>query len=167
MINPNSTALLTAGIFPAPTAGNTFQGPSTTPTNLKEEIVRIDHNFTSKFSVFGHYVAEQVTQGYSISQWSGANVPTVGDTFGNPSYSAVIHTTYTISPTLLNEASFNYNGNRINIIPFAGAGLKSLAIPSGFVGNRLFSGPNNLNRIPNIDLNARLAPILKSRVGLG
>ncbi|MCU1242888.1 MAG: hypothetical protein JWO71_3614 [Candidatus Acidoferrum typicum] len=153
MIAPNATALLTAGIFPAPTSGNTFQGTSNTPTNLKEEIVRIDHNFTSKFSVFGHFVAEQVTQGYSISQWSGANVPTVGDTFGNPSYSGVIHTTYTISPTLLNEASFNYNGNRINIIPFAGAGLKSLAVPSGFVSNRLFSGPNNLNRIPNIDLN--------------
>jgi hypothetical protein len=153
MINPNSAALLSAGIFPAPTAGNTFQGPSTTPTNLKEEIVRIDHNFTSKFSVFGHFVAEQVTQGYAVSQWSGANVPTVGDTFGNPSYSAVIHTTYTISPTLLNEASFNYNGNRINIIPFAGAGLSSLAIPSGFTSPRLFTGPNNLNRIPNIDLN--------------
>src|SRR6266850_527714 len=154
MINPNSTALLTAGIFPAPTAGNTFQGPTTTPTNLKEEIVRIDHNFTSKFSVFGHFVAEQVTQGYSISQWSGANVPTVGDTFGNPSYSAVIHTTYTISPTLLNEVAFNYNGNRINIIPNAGAGLKSLALPSGYnsTNSRLFSGPNNLNRIPNIDL---------------
>jgi len=157
MINPNSTALLTAGIFPAPTAGNTFQGPTTTPTNLKEEIVRIDHNFTSKFSVFGHFVAEQVTQGYSISQWSGANVPTVGDTFGNPSYSAVIHTTYTISPTLLNEVAFNYNGNRINIIPFAGAGLSSLAIPSGFTSPRLFTGPNNLNRIPNIDLNGTTA----------
>jgi hypothetical protein len=152
-VNSNAAALLSAGIFPTPTSGNTFQGTSNTPTNLKEEIVRIDHNFTSKFSVFGHFVAEQVTQGYSISQWSGANVPTVGDTFGNPSYSAVIHTTYTISPTLLNEASFNYNGNRINIIPFAGAGLKSLAVPSGFTSNRLFTGPNNLNRIPNIDLN--------------
>ena len=41
----------------------------------------------------------------------------VGDIFGNPSYSAVIHTTYAISPTLLNEIAFNYNGNRINIIP--------------------------------------------------
>jgi len=157
LLNGNAQALVGAGIFPAPTAGNTFQGPSTTPTNLKEEIVRIDHNFTSKFSVFGHFVAEQVTQGYAISQWSGANVPTVGDTFGNPSYSAVIHTTYTISPTLLNEASFNYNGNRINIIPFAGAGLKSLAIPSGFTSPRLFTGPNNLNRIPNIDLNGSTA----------
>src|SRR6266566_8579939 len=155
MIDPNATALVTAGIFPAPTNGNKFFGSANAPTNLKEEVVRIDHNFTPKFSVFGHFIAEQVTQGFAISQWSGANVPTVGDTFGNPSYSAVIHTTYAISPTLLNEVAFNYNGNRINIIPFAGAGLSSLALPTGYVGanSRLFTGPNNLSRIPNIDLN--------------
>src|SRR6266403_1804298 len=154
MLDPNATALANAGIFPAPTSGNKFFGAVSTPTNLKEEVVRIDHNFTSKFSVFGHFIAEQVSQGYAISQWSGANVPTVGDTFGNPSYSGVVHTTYAISPSLLNEASFNYNGNRINIIPFAGAGLSSLALPSGYnsTNSRLFSGPNNLNRIPNIDL---------------
>jgi hypothetical protein len=154
MIDPNASALATAGIFPAPTSGNKFVGSVNTPTNLKEEVVRIDHNFTSKFSVFGHFIAEQVTQGYAISQWSGANVPTVGDTFGNPSYSGVIHTTYTISPTLLNEVAFNYNGNRINIIPAPGAGLASLALPTGYnaANSRLFSGPNNLNRIPNIDL---------------
>ena len=153
-VDGNAAALANAGIFPAPTSGNQFLGSVNTPTNLKEEVVRIDHNFTSKFSVFGHFIAEQVTQGYAISQWSGANVPTVGDTFGNPSYSAVIHTTYTISPTLLNEVAFNYNGNRINIIPQAGAGLASLALPSGYnsANSRLFSGPNNLNRIPNIDL---------------
>jgi hypothetical protein len=155
MIDPNATSLLSAGIFPAPTSGNRFNGPSTTPTNLKEEVVRIDHNFTSKFSVFGHFIAEQVSQGYSISQWSGANIPTVGDTFGNPSYSAVVHATYSINPNLLNETAFNYNGNRINIIPFAGAGLKSLALPAGFTSNRLFTGPNNLDRIPNIDLKGK------------
>jgi hypothetical protein len=154
MIDPNATALVGAGIFPAPTIGNKFFGSVSTPTNLKEEVVRIDHNFTSKFSVFGHFIAEQVTQGYAISQWSGANVPTVGDTFGNPSYSGVIHTTYSISPTLLNEVAFNYNGNRINIIPIPGASLKSLALPSGYnsTNSRLFTGPNNLSRIPNIDL---------------
>jgi hypothetical protein len=154
MIDPNASALLNAGIFPAPTSGTTFNAPATTPTNLKEEVVRIDHNFSSKFSVFGHFIAEQVSQGYSISQWSGANVPTVGDTFGNPSYSAVVHTAYSISPTLINEVSFNYNGNRINIIPLAGAGLTSLSLPSDYdsTNSRLFSGPNNLTRIPNIDL---------------
>jgi hypothetical protein len=155
MVSPNSTALLSAGIFPAPTsAGNIFNGPATAPTNLKEEIVRIDHNFSSKFSVFGHFIAEQVSQGFPISQWSGANIPTVGDTFGNPSYSAVVHTTYAISPNLLNELAFNYNGNRINIVPFAGAGLSSLALPAGYdsTNSRIFTGANNLDRIPNIDL---------------
>jgi Carboxypeptidase regulatory-like domain len=155
MISPNASALLAAGIFPAPTGANDqFTGAATAPTNLKEEIVRIDHNFTSKFSIFGHFIAEQVSQGYPISQWSGANVPTVGDIFGNPSYSAVVHATYAINPNLLNEIAFNYNGNRINIVPFAGAGLSSLALPTGYdaTDTRFFSGPNNLDRIPNIDL---------------
>src|ERR1700723_1702307 len=156
MISPNATALLTAGIFPAPTGANDqFTGAATAPTSLKEEIVRIDHNFSSKFSVFGHFIAEQVSQGYAVSQWSGANVPTVGDIFGNPSYSAVVHTTYAISPNLLNEIAFNYNSNRIKTVPFAGAGLSGLALPSGYdsTNTRFFSGPNNLDRIPNIDLN--------------
>jgi hypothetical protein len=155
-VDGNATALLGAGIFPGPTAPSTtnFIGGNNSPTNLREEIVRIDHNFSPKFSVFGHYIAEQVTQTFGTSQWSGDNLPTVGDTFGNPSRSGVVHTTYAISPTLLNEAAFNYNGNVINIVPFAGSGLKGIGLPTGYVStnSRIFSGPNNLSRIPNIDL---------------
>ncbi len=161
-LNANAQALLKAGIFPAnnAVAGNgqpEFKGGANTPTDLREEIVRIDHNFSNNFSVFGHFIAEQVSQGFATSQWSGDNLPTVGDTFGNPSYSAVLHTTYTISPTLVNEVAFNYNGNRINIVPFPATGLTSLALPSGYdaTNTRLFGGPNNLSRIPNIDLSGQ------------
>ena len=161
MINANASALLGAGIFPSTGLTNvsngigTFTGGSGVPTSLKEEVVRIDHNFTSKFNVFGHFVAEQITQGYATAQWSGDNLPTVGDTFGNPSYSGVIHATHTINPRLINEVAFNYNGNRINIVPVAANGLKSLSLPSGYnsTNSRLFSGPNNMSRIPNITLN--------------
>ena len=102
MINSNAAALLNAHIFPAANGTDVtgkipqFKGGANSATPLKEEIVRIDHNFSDRFSVFGHYIAEQVSQGFAISQWSGYNVPTVGDTFGNPSKSGVIHTTYTI-----------------------------------------------------------------------
>ena len=160
-VNANAALLLAQGIFPAPTAAaangvGLFSGGANTPTNLKEEIVRIDHNFSDKFSVFGHFVAEQVSQGFATSQWSNDNLPTVADTFGNPSYSGVVHTTYTISPTLINETAFNYNGNRINITPVAASGLTSLALPSAWTSTRLFTaGANNLNRIPNIDLNGQ------------
>jgi len=159
MISPNATALLNAGgkyggIFPAPNGFSgqnndvpTFFGGNNSPTNLREEIVRIDHNFSSKFSVFGHFVDESVDQTFGTSLWNTSNTPVQGTNFGNPSYSGVVHTTYAISPTLLNEASFNYNGNRINIIP---TGL--ISAPSDFTFNRLFTGPNNDNRIPNINL---------------
>ena len=163
MIAPNATALLNAGIFPAPNTVDAngkpvFIGGNNSPTNLKEEVVRIDHNLNNKVSLFGHFIAEQVSQTFGVSQWSGANVPTVGDTFGNPSYSAVVHATFTLSSNLLNEIAFNYNGNRINIVPFAGSGLKSLAIPSGYDSStsRLFTGPNHDNRIPNVDLNGSI-----------
>ena len=152
MIDPNSAALLAAGIFPANNAVNNsgnpiFQGGNNVPTDVKEEIVRIDHQFNSKFSVYGHYLAEQIAQNFGTSMWSGDNVPTASNTFGNPSYSYVIHTTYVISPTLLNEVAFNANGNQIHILP-----SNLIARPSGFTSNRIFGGPNNLNRIPEIKL---------------
>ena len=162
MISSNTTALLGVGIFPKSNEVEggkpTFIGGNNTPTDLKEEVVRIDHNVSSKVSLFGHFIAEQVSQGYGVSQWSGANVPTVGDTFGNPSYSAVLHATYAVSPTLLNETAFNYNGNRINIVPIVGSGLTTLSLPNGYnsATSRLFTGPNNDNRIPNIDLNGAI-----------
>jgi hypothetical protein len=152
MLDPNAQALLAAGIFPADNSVNgsgqpTFLGGNNVPTHVREEIVRIDHNFSSKFSVFGHFVDEQIAQNFGTAMWSGDNVPTAANTFGNPSYSGVIHTTYVISPTLLNEVAFNYNGNRIAILPTG-----NITRPSGFTTPELFPG-NNQNRIPEIHLN--------------
>jgi hypothetical protein len=164
MINPNAAALLGTGFLPKPngafdptTGAAPFVGGANSATNLKEEMVRIDHHFSDKFSVFGHFIAEQISQGYNTAQWSGDNLPTVGDTFNNPAYSYTIHATHSISASVLNEIAFNYNGNRIHIIPYAATGLTSLGLPScsapcDFSNARLFTGPNPLNRIPNITL---------------
>jgi Carboxypeptidase regulatory-like domain len=156
-LSANAQTLLTAGghyggIFPAPNATNSsgipvFLGGNNAPTNLTEEIARVDHQFSSKFSIFGHWISEQVSQTFGTTMWSGDNDPAISNTFGNPAYSAVVHTTHVISPTLLNEIAFNYNGNRIHILP---AGLFSA--PSGFNFNRLFDATTN-TRIPSIQLN--------------
>ncbi len=153
MLDSNAQALLHAGgkyggIFPAPTNGNQFQGGNNVPTNVKEEIVRIDENLTDKFTIYGHFVAEQVSQNYGTTMWSGDNVPSISNTFGNPSYAAVVHTAYVINPNLVNEASFNYDGNRIAILP-----LGLVNAPADFTFNRFFNGPNVDNRIPTINLN--------------
>jgi hypothetical protein len=150
LVDPNAAALLTVGkIFPGPTDGNSFKGGSNSPTNVTEEIARVDHKFNDKFSIFGHWVSEQVMQDYGTTTWSSDNVPTIGSTFGNPSFSGVVHATYTINPNLLNETAFNYNGNRIHILPKAAFGA-SLTLPAGYASNRIFSGPNTL--MPTIKL---------------
>ncbi|MCU1294114.1 MAG: hypothetical protein JWP08_2964, partial [Bryobacterales bacterium] len=146
LLDPNAQALLSAGIFPAANSGTQFIGGNKLPTDLREEIVRIDHRFSDKFWIFGHWVDEQVSQTYGTSIWSGDNLPTVGDNFTNPAYHGVIHAVNSISPTLLNELAFNYNGNRIGITP---TGIyqrtQGIDIPELFPGN-------TLNRIPGVQL---------------
>jgi len=151
MIDPNAALLLTAGgnyggIFPQPNDGAHFVGGNNVPTMVREEIIRADHTFNSKFSLFGHWVNDHISQNYGTTMWGADNVPSIGNTFGNPAYSAVVHATHSINPTLLNEVSFNYDGNRIHILPLG------LVSAPGFQFNRLFSGENALDRIPQIAL---------------
>ena len=135
LLDPNALALLKAGIFPKATTGDTVIYAPPAPTNVKEELARVDHRFNDKFSIFGHWISEQILQTDIPTRWSGDNLPTVGDTFGNPSYSAVVHTTYAISPTLLNEAAFNYDGNRINMLP---QGLWQVSQAPGYTPGQAF-----------------------------
>jgi hypothetical protein len=152
LINSNAAALLGAGIFPAPTSGDAFSGGPNAPTSVKEEIVRIDHTFNSHYSIFGHWISEQILQTDVPTRWSGANLPTDSDTFGNPSYQAVVHLTDTISPTLLNEVAFNYDGNRIAITP---NGVWNVSSAKGFQQNRLFKGTVNANVLPIVSLGGK------------
>jgi len=153
LLDSNAQALLKAGIFPAPNNGTQFVGGGTAPTNVREEVVRIDHHFGEKLWLFGHFVADSIAQTYATTMWSGDNVPSAGNTFGNPSYSGVVHSTYMISPTLLNELAFNYNGNRINILPDATASAVLDSKKDGVNIPLLFPNTTNaLNRIPAINL---------------
>ena len=53
--------------FPRQPCGNQFIGGNNVPTKVKEEIVRIDHQFSNKFSVFGHWVSEQISQNFGTA----------------------------------------------------------------------------------------------------
>jgi hypothetical protein len=152
LLDPNAQALLKAGIFPAPTSGRTFIGGADSPTNVREELARVDHTFNDKFSIFGHWISEQILQTDIPTRWSGgANLPTVGDTFGNPSYSAVVHATHIISPRLLNEVAFNYGGNRIKMLPLGKYKLSD----TGFQQHKLFGFQSDVTPIINLNSGGR------------
>ena len=89
----------------------------TNPITVSEEIVRIDHKVNDKWQILGHYIHDSVTQGYPDADlgWNWESYNTISSTLSNPSNSAAVKLSATLSPALLLEASMNYDGNVINI----------------------------------------------------
>ena len=58
--------------------------------------------------------------------WGDSTYPTVGTAMLNPSWSAMIKLTQTLSPNLLNETAFLYSGNTIHLSPvgYFGAAIR-------------------------------------------
>jgi hypothetical protein len=154
LIDQNAVLQLNAGTFPKPNFNNGTQYISSIPqpTNVREDIVRIDHNFNSKFQLMGHYLHDTLDQDYFPPLWGDSTYPTVGTIMTNPSYSAVIKLTQTYTPNLLNETAFLYAGNKITLTPTDGPG-GTFVQPAGWSATSFFPTANNLmSRMPEVQL---------------
>jgi hypothetical protein len=154
LIDQNAVLQLNAGTFPKPNFNNGTQYISSIPqpTNVREDIVRIDHNFNSKYQLMGHYLHDTLDQEYFPPLWGDSTYPTVGTIMGNPSYSAVIKFTQTYTPNLLNETAFLYAGNKITLTPTDGPG-GTFVQPAGWSATSFFPNANNLmSRMPEVQL---------------
>lgn len=153
LLDPNALLFGTLKNIPAATAANdTFTPPAgKLPITDRDDIVRIDHNFNDKWQLMGHLIHDAADQVYSTVLWNADNYPSVGSNFANPSYASVIKLTGAITPNVLVEAAFNYNGNKIRIAPVA-AGGGDFVKPSGWNTQTYFTGQNALSRLPNIGL---------------
>jgi hypothetical protein len=151
LIDPNAVLYMGTGAIPKPNTANGTQyiASPKQPTDVREDVVRIDHHFSDKYQLMGHWIHDDTSQTIFPSMWSGDNYVTIGNVFKNPSWGTVIKLTQTISPTLLNETSLNVNGNTINITPQAAPGA-SFTQPSGWSAASIFSGNNAQNRLPSV-----------------
>lgn len=149
LFDSNAVIYLNAGIVLKPNAANDqFIGQATVPITVRDDIARIDHRFTQKWQILGHYMHDSVSQGAAAPMigWSGGSYPTITSTFNNPSTSAAVKITGQLSSNLLLEASMNYDGNIINII---NAPIGNL--PSGWTGTKFFA--NGAASVPNMHWN--------------
>jgi hypothetical protein len=120
------------------------------PVTVREDLFRIDHNFNDKWQLFGHYIHDAMDTTEATPEWQGDNYPTIGSNFSNPAYAAVVKLTGTLTPNVLLEAAFNYNGNKIAIIPVStvAAGFTK---PTGWDTGTYFAAANDVgNRLPDI-----------------
>jgi hypothetical protein len=148
----DSAALAFNGVGAIPkanTAGDLTSVSAKQPTKVREDLFRIDHNINDKWQLLGHYIGDSVGQTYATSIWSGDSYPTVGSNFSNPSWSSVIKLTGTITPNVLLEAAFNFDGNKISIMPSGTAYAK----PSGWPAQSFFPAASDAqDRLPSVNL---------------
>jgi Carboxypeptidase regulatory-like domain len=149
LFDANAVAYLSSGIVPKPNAANDqFIGQASLPVNVRDDVVRVDHRINDKYQILAHYLHDSVSQAFPAPMvgWSTGSWPTITSTLNNPSNSAAVKLTATLSPNLLIEASMNYDGNIIDIVNSPQGNL-----PAGFAVNKFFN--NGSKAVPSMQWN--------------
>jgi Carboxypeptidase regulatory-like domain len=149
--DPNAVAILSFiplpnEVTPGTTTLNRFRRAVGLGSDIRQEIVRLDHNFNSKWSIFGRYIHEtfarndpggnQFQDPFAIGALAGTLYPNVAaQETTTPGKNFVVSVKTIVSPTIINEAAFDYAFNAI-ITTFAGTGLRANA--PGFTSPELF-----------------------------
>jgi len=112
-IDPNAVPLL--GLIPLPNNGsNLYTAAPVTPTNWREELVRVDHNLNDKMRLMFRYAHDSWATVTPVPLWTnGTSFPTIQTNFVGPATALVARLTATASPTLLNEFVFSYTTDHI------------------------------------------------------
>ena len=152
-IDPNAAPLL--GMIPAPNAslavcgGNAtgcFNASPSTPTHWREELVRLDHNFSPKLRATFRYIHDSWDTVTPTTLWTCDAFPTIQTSFIGPGTSFVARLNAEISPTLLNEFVASYTADHI-FLTNTGTGV----VPRGSLTTTgIF--PNFDNKLPDINV---------------
>jgi hypothetical protein len=169
-IDPNAIKLLS--LYPLPN----FRGPGTinytsaaaSLQRWREELIRIDHNFSSWWKIFGRYAQDSA---FIRNPYGGSGLTSITTRFpgvaatksDRPGRNLVVSTTQVFNPTLLNEFSFNYSARHFTMLSMSGVREREqlgINIPEIFPDNG-----NIGNIIPTITLGSNYAALNVPREG--
>lgn len=148
-IDPRSLGLLNA--YPMPNVPGTRNGYTFAALNInntRQEVFRLDHNFTENHKVFGRYTQDTSDTQEPGGLFTGYTVPgiTTTDTKVPGKVFAVSYTGF-FGQNMVNEVTYNYSANTIDSV-LVGRGRKSDYANANLI-NEVFS-ENNVNAIPTI-----------------
>jgi hypothetical protein len=151
-IDPNAQAMLT--LIPAPTVDNgaasLFIGTVSEPLTWRQELLRVDHNFSSRLRLMGRYIHDSYSSVNPQVAFVNNPFPTVQTQEKTPGTSFVAHLTATLSPSLLNEFIASYSADHL-ILTNTG----NFQVPSGFTMTSFFktgAGGQQLFQLPAVSL---------------
>jgi len=86
--------------------------------NSRQEIARVDHTFNQKFMVWGKFENDSIPTIEPGGLFTGAAIPGLATTSTNsPGRGYIVHGIYSITPTILNDISFNFTQSAIHSTP--------------------------------------------------
>ncbi len=102
--------------FPANAGGGTqFINNYVAKQNYRQDLIRLDQNITDKVHLFGRFIQDQVPTTEPGGLFASSPLPGVFSTATNaPGRNIVANMSWAISPTVVNEAAFNYSWGAIN-----------------------------------------------------
>jgi hypothetical protein len=142
---PNSNG--TTNGFPAYISDQSY------PTTWREELVRVDHNFTDNERITFRYIHDSWKTVTQMPLWSAytSSFDNINTQFAGPGTSFVTRLTSNITPTLLNEFVASYTADHILL-----GNTGPISLPSGFGLTPLYN--NGLGgKIPAISIGDGLA----------
>lgn len=150
----NPTALPLLGLIPPPNSGvNVYTAAPSQPTNWREELVRVDHNFSDRLRAMFRYAHDSWATVTAAPLWSdGASFPTVQTDFVGPTTALVARLTATASPTLLNEFVFSYTTDHIVLTNTGTPDPNAWKRPANLAIGSLFPGAGNGGALPGISV---------------
>jgi len=154
-INPNclnnNVQLLLKQLFPLPTGTgfNNYTKGAGQSQDWREDLIRVDQNISDKVRVFVRYMHDSWIETDPVTAWTGSAFPTVTSQFNIPSRNLIVKLTTALSPTVLNEISYNYASNypssKTPGMTIVGATQK----PAGYTAQQVFN-ENIYNFVPDL-----------------
>ncbi|HZU27533.1 MAG TPA: carboxypeptidase regulatory-like domain-containing protein [Bryobacteraceae bacterium] len=129
--------------------GGEFINPLNARNDYRQDIVRLDQNIGNRVQVFGRFMQDQVPTTEPGGLFAGNPLPGISSTSTNaPGRNVVAHVTATLSPTIVNEAAFNYSWGAIN------SNLSGILNSPAFLGSLTNNLPYSdvYGRVPGISI---------------
>jgi hypothetical protein len=120
------------------------------PSNYRQEILRIDHNFSDKLHFFARGIEEKMPYLNVLGLWSGTYPGLSEETVDSPGKNVVGNLTWTISPKMINEFEFVWAQGTYSAIPIPGEFFNSSTAFSTLTDNWAYADPYGRN--PNLSV---------------
>ncbi len=166
--DPNAAAILATGVIPAPTSNtgcnssiaSCYDAAVSTPTDWREELFRLDHNFTPNVKATFRYIHDTWSTVTTVPQWGFIqnSFPTIETNFVGPGLDMVARVDQVISTSFINGLIFSYTTDHITLTDQNGPGASGMR-PAGLTIGSLFECPKTFppaqsacfgNKIPGI-----------------